>query len=358
MKPEQIKRKLGELSEKARENGRKALKWFQVHGKIATVAAALAIVLIALASGGDGKGKDDGENAGGGTSELMVSPAQAASTAQAMGERRTADQSAGDQTITDQSAAGNQAADGQSRLGTARENARGDAGGQNNTEAAKGPALEKDQIEILDSLTSVLTSRDLEAGGEMLLDNEQKLEYLFYQVMKGEQYLYRDGELYRDLNGEGLVMKRPMSVYYGTLQNGRPEGAGAALQGIELDGKRYDYADGNWKNGKLNGEAIAGYRYLNGSGDGESQAVKRTGIFTDDLMTGAFTYETVSSGGETTVWDMEAEAGRTKLDDRWIHDTEKQYYYLPSTEISSHTYVLPDDEAEYIRWRNMLLWEE
>lgn len=221
-----------------------------------------------------------------------------------------------------------------------------------------GPQLETDQIELLDGLAAALKSRDLEAGGAMLLDNEQKLDYLFYQVMKGEPYLYRDGTLSSELEGEGLVMTRPVAAFYGTFENGMPEGACVAIQGIELDGVRYDYADGIWSGGKLNGEAEAGYHYYNGSGEGESQAVKRIGRFVDDLMDGAFTYETVSSDGEVTVWDMEAEDGRTKFDERWLHDDEKQYYYLPSREIDSHTYVVPDDEAEDIRWRNMLLWGE
>ena len=84
--------------------------------------------------------------------------------------------------------------------------------------------------------------------------------------------------------------------------------------------------------------------------------MKRAGTFVEDLMDGAFTYETVSADGEVTVWDMEAENGKTKLDDRWVHDEEKQYYYLPSRDISNHTYVIPDSEIGEIRWRNLLPW--
>ena len=329
MKPEDIKRKLGELRENAGKTGMGAFQWFQGHERLLVVAGALVVIVLVVAVVPGRRG--DG-NAGGGDLGPAVTPAQLASPA---------DASPAD--------AGQMAGNGSN---SAQE------GGRMRQGRIPGPQLETDQIELLDGLAAALKSRDLEAGGAMLLDNEQKLDYLFYQVMKGEPYLYRDGTLSSELEGEGLVMTRPVAAFYGTFENGMPEGACVAIQGIELDGVRYDYADGIWSGVKLNGEAEAGYHYYNGSGEGESQAVKRIGRFVDDLMDGAFTYETVSSDGEVTVWDMEAEDGRTKFDERWLHDDEKQYYYLPSREIDSHTYVVPDDEAEDIRWRNMLLWGE
>ena len=329
MKPEDIKRKLGELRENAGKTGMGAFQWFQGHERLLVVAGALVVIVLVVAVV---PGRGSGKNAGGGDSGPALTPAQSASPA---------DASPAD---TDQMA--------DNGSNSVQEGSRLRQGG------IPGPRLEMDQIELLDGLAAALKSRDLEAGGAMLLDNEQKLDYLFYQVMKGEPYLYRDGALSSELEGEGLVMTRPVAAFYGTFENGMPEGACVAIQGIELDGVRYDYADGIWSGGKLNGEAEAGYHYYNGSGEGESQAVKRIGLFVDDLMDGAFTYETVSSDGEVTVWDMEAEDGRTKFDERWLHDDEKQYYYLPSREIDSHTYVVPDDETEDIRWRNMLPWGE
>lgn len=220
------------------------------------------------------------------------------------------------------------------------------------------PELDEDQISILEDLTKELRDRNYEGGGALLLDNEQKLQYLFYQTLQGEPYIYKSGKLSRDLEGEGLVLKKPMSVFYGSLKDGVPEGEGAALQGIVLDGQRYDYSDGYWKGGKLNGPCTVGYHYYEGAQGGESQAVERKGMFVEDLMSGSFVYQTISADGEVTVWDMEAEDGRTKLDERWIYDEEKEYYYLPSKEISSHTYVLPDNAVGEQRWRNMLPWVE
>lgn len=323
MKPENIRQKLGEFVEKTEKAGKTALVWFQSHGKI-SAAGAVTLVILALAMmSGTGGGAESrvgsgAENRTGQTSDRSASPAQAL--------------------------------DGQPETGQ--------DGVLQQRGTVSGPLLEEDQIELLDGLTEVLKSRDLEAAGTMLLDNEQKLDYLFYQVMKGERYLYRDGELSADLEGEGLVMTRPMAASYGMFQNGAPEGAGVAVQGIELDGLRYDYADGVWKAGKLNGKATAGYHYYEGVGDGESREVKKKGTFVEDRIDGAFTYETLSVDGEVTVWDMEAEDGKTKLGGNWLHDDEKQYYYLPSREISNHTYVIPDSGVEEVRWRNLLPWEE
>lgn len=330
MKPENIRQKLGEFVEKAGKTGRTAFVWFQSHGKIAA-AGAVAVVILAIAMMPGG----GAENRGGNGAEKGIG--------------RGADEGTAGRTA-DLSASPAQALDGQPEPGQ--------DGVLQQRGTVSGPVLEEDQIKLLDGLTEVLKSRDLEAAGTMLLDNEQKLDYLFYQVMKGERYLYRAGELSADLEGEGLVMTRPMAASYGTFQNGAPEGAGVAVQGIELDGLRYDYADGVWKAGKLNGKATAGYHYYEGVGDGESREVKKNGTFVEDRIDGAFTYETLSVDGEVTVWDMEAEDGKTKLGGNWLHDDEKQYYYLPSREISNHTYVIPDSEVEEVRWRNLLPWEE
>ena len=320
MKPEEIKRKLGEFREKAGKAGKHVVPWLQNHGKMTAVLGALALVVVALAvipgRGGAGNEAEARNGAEGGSGSPVGSSAQVQ--------------------------------DGRSEMTRKGRNV--------DQDRIPGPQLETDQIELLDRLTEVLKRRDLEAGGSLLLHHEQKLEYVFYQVMKGETYLYRDGRLYQELDGEGLVLTRSTAAFYGNFANGMPEGIGVAIQGIELDGKRYDYADGNWSDGKLSGEATAGYHYYEGSGDGESLEVKRTGTFVGDLMDGAFTYETVSADGEVTVWDMEAENGKTKLDDRWVHDEEKQYYYLPSRDISNHTYVIPAGEIGEIRWRNLLPW--
>lgn len=220
------------------------------------------------------------------------------------------------------------------------------------------PSLDEDQKAILEDVVRLLEEDNLQEAAVCILEHEQKLQYLFYQVMEGKRYLYKDGVLSEELEGMGLVLKKPLSVFYGTFQNGLPEGEGIALQGIYLEGMRYDYSDGLWEQGTMNGEGVVGYHYFQGSQGEENQAVQKEGNFVMDLMDGDITYRTTNSDGETTIWDMTASQGKTKLDARWVREEEKQDYYLPSNQNSSHTYVLPDSAVDEVRWRNMLLWEE
>lgn len=220
------------------------------------------------------------------------------------------------------------------------------------------PTLDEDQKSILEEVVSLLEEDNLQEAATCMLNHEQKLQYLFYQVMEGKRYLYKDGVLSEDLEGKGLVLKKPLSVFYGTFQEGLPEGEGVALQGIYLEEMRYDYSEGLWEQGKMNGEGVVGYHYFRGSQGEENQAVQKEGNFVMDLMDGDITYRTTNSDGETTMWDMTANLGKTKLDARWVREEEKQDYYLPSNHNSSHAYVLPESAVDEVRWRNMLLWEE
>lgn len=305
MKPEEMGKK---LRQKAKDRGKQLAAWFQNHKKESAMGAALLILLAAVVLSAAGNFEKNAK-------VPEPQPSEAVETPVAPPVATPSD-------------------------------------------ADLPPLLDEDQRTILDGVTKALKEDDFEQGGTLLLDNEQKLQYLFYQTLEGRQYLYKDGRLSQKLEGEGLVLKKPMSVFYGTFQKGIPQGEGAALQGIVLDGLRYDYSEGNWKDGKLNGKCTVGYHYYRGIQGDENQAVERTGEFVDDLMEGSFTYQTTNTDGEVTVWDMAAEEGRTKLDDRWLHDDEKHYYYLPSKDNSSHTYVLADDQVKEQRWRNMLVWEE
>lgn len=220
------------------------------------------------------------------------------------------------------------------------------------------PVLELDQIKLLDGLVSYLKEDNLSEAASHLQRNEQKLQYLFYQTLEGKWYCYKDGALSEELKGTGLVMKKPGAVFYGNLQDGMPQGEGIALQVIQLDSWRYDYSEGTWEMGRMEGAGAVGYHYDQGTDGEENQSVRKEGNFTMDLMEGDFSYATTNSEGETTTWDMKAEGGKTVTDDRWTYEEEKQGYYLPSNQDSSHAYVLPESSVEEVRWRNMLAWEE
>lgn len=220
------------------------------------------------------------------------------------------------------------------------------------------PVLEADQKKILDQIVSYLAEDNLSEAAAQMEHNEQKLQYLFYQTMKGEPYLYQDGELLKELDGTGLVVKKPGSIFYGTVQNGKPQGEGIALQVIQLDVWRYDYSYGVWKDGLMEGEGAVGYHYEQGTDGEENQSVRKEGVFSNDRIHGEFSYSTTNSEGDTSIWKMKAEEGKTLIDDLWIYEEEKQRYYLTSDQDNSHAYVLSAESLEEVRWRNMLVWEE
>ena len=71
------------------------------------------------------------------------------------------------------------------------------------------------------------------------------------------------------MEGEGLVLTMPKTLYYGTFKGGRPEGECTALQVVELDAPRYDYSQGiveGWEDGGL---GHTGYCYYETSRKGK-----------------------------------------------------------------------------------------
>lgn len=221
-----------------------------------------------------------------------------------------------------------------------------------------GPALEHDQKELLDHLYEAMKNGNLEQAAKEMLTHEQKLQYLFYEVLDGEKYLYQDGVLSKDLTGTGLVLQKPTAVFFGEFQGGKPEGEGTALQVIQLEDWRYDYARGMWKDGKMEGEGETGYHYYHGVTSEESQSMRKSGTFQADLMNGTVEYETVNSAGEHSTWKLEAEQGKTVIDETWIEQEEIGEYHLLSNDTQNHVYVIPKINKDDVLWRNLLVWEE
>ncbi|MEG2700208.1 MAG: hypothetical protein RR995_03350 [Hungatella sp.] len=220
------------------------------------------------------------------------------------------------------------------------------------------PQLDPNQIELFDAMIACLQEENMQEAAKILHENEPTLQYLYGQVLEGKRYLYRDGVLSEELSGTGLVLKQPFSIFYGEFQDGYPQGEGTALQVIQLDALRYDYSVGSFEKGKMEGQGMVGYSYYEGIQGEENQSVQKEGTFVQDRMEGDLAYRTINSEGVTTIWDIKAENGKTKIDERWVHEEKKQDYYLPATQDNSRAYVLPESDLEEVRWRNMLLWEE
>lgn len=222
----------------------------------------------------------------------------------------------------------------------------------------KAPALDESQKAVLTEIMEDMKAGDLKSAASRINDNGEMLQGLFYEVMEGERYLYDGQGLKTSIEGEGMVFTMPGTVYYGTFKDGRPEGSCMALQAVELDAPRYDYSQGLWKNGMMEGEGHIGYCYYEGSPEGEAQDVCKTGTFTRDLMDGEVTYSTMNGENETSVWKFEVEMGILRLDDRWNYGKEREEYQLMSEDDDSHAYIIGGEMAGQAVWKNLLVWEE
>ena len=106
-----------------------------------------------------------------------------------------------------------------------------------------------------------LEAQDLESAARVMDRGEEELLTLFYEVMDGTRYLYDGQSFSLSIEGKGLVLTMPKTLYYGAFKGGRPEGDCTALQVVELDAPRYDYSQGLWKDGKMEGDT-GPYRIL------------------------------------------------------------------------------------------------
>lgn len=220
------------------------------------------------------------------------------------------------------------------------------------------PDVTEAQKAVLDEIMEALEAQDLEAAARVMDSGEEELLTLFYEVMDGVRYLYDGQSFSQSMEGEGLVLTMPKTLYYGTFKDGKPEGDCTALQVVELDAPRYDYSQGLWKDGKMEGEGHTGYCYYENSPEGEARDVCKTGRFSSDRLDGKVTYTTLNQEGETSTWKLEVKDGMVQMDDRWIHIEERGEYQLMSEEDDSHAYIMDEKLAGQPVWINLLAWEE
>ena len=129
------------------------------------------------------------------------------------------------------------------------------------------------------------------------------------------------------------------------------------LQFINVDSPRYNYSDGIWENGKMNGQGTTGYCYYENVPQGEyAWAVKQEflqmtrwkGI---SLMRSREVMRLYPTG------TCSFSQGKIQLDDRWTHLDDMGEYQLMSSDTVSHAYLIADDQLEQLVWMNLLGWE-
>lgn len=224
-------------------------------------------------------------------------------------------------------------------------------------DADAGPLLDEEQAAAMQRLAEAMKAGDKVKAARILLDDEDAFRALFYEIMESNRYLYKDGLLRPDLEGEGLVLNGGSVCFYGEFRGGKPDGKCMALQAATLDMPRYDFADGQWKAGRLDGQGILGYRYFDGAPEGEAWEVKKEGRFVQDQMDGEIIYSISSQSGETAIWKMDVANGVTQLDGRWKQTPDGDSYQLAAQNDTARAYVLTPEEAAVTRWVNLLVWE-
>ena len=223
---------------------------------------------------------------------------------------------------------------------------------------------------LLAELYQALEAADFNGAAAVLNENEKAFDTLMTDVLAGELYYYReetldDGTVVAEMDRvqssdtfNGMVLTRYNTVFYGEFSNGKPNGDGFAIQAIVLDHPRYSYAEGFWKDGKLNGGGRAGYYYYQDVPDSGLIRTEKRGIYRNNLLDGEFVYETESENGEKLSWNMKAINGVPVITPDWEYYPYRKEYMLGSVEDSGRAYVLAKDKVATVLWNNLIVWPE
>ncbi len=224
--------------------------------------------------------------------------------------------------------------------------------------------------ELLSAIYETMAEGRYADTARLLNENENTFDELLSETLEGKKYcyweeVYEDGTIIRSLEPlsqdgtmDGMVLTRYNTVFYGSFENGKPEGECHAIQAMVLDGARYTFAEGIWKSGKMNGEGRTGYHYyLNAPAKGFSMTDK-SGIYVDNLLDGVFLYQTESVLGERLSWEIEAEKGVTVITEKWKHFPFRKEYMLGAKEDAARAYVLSEEKVGALIWNNLITWDE
>lgn len=248
-------------------------------------------------------------------------------------------------------------ADAGGGAGAAGNTGAGASGGMDSSSQSEAPELNEQERAAVQRLAAAVKSGDKERIASELLADGDTLSWLYYETFGEERYRYDGTEFRTDLAGEGMVLTGAASVFYGSFGENGPEGRCTALQAVELEKPRYDYSEGIWKDGRMDGAGVSGYRYYQGPPQGEAEEIRREGRFVRGKMEGTITYRNTGSDGVTATYTMEVKEGVTQPDDRWIPGPEEGVYHLEADDNPAYAYALTEEEMKQPRWVNLLVWD-
>lgn len=205
--------------------------------------------------------------------------------------------------------------------------------------------LDEKQMETVSDIMAALEKGNLKEAASVMECEADMLADMFYTAMDGVRYLFDGSSFQADIDGRGMVFTKAGTVYYGTFKAGKPEGQCTALQVVDLDAPRYDYSQGIWKDGRMEGKGHTGYCYFERSPEGEARDICKTGTFSQDLMEGDVVYTSMNEEDQVSTWKLRAEHGIAIMDDRWDYVESTGEYQLLSEDNDNHAYVVEEDQA-------------
>lgn len=239
-------------------------------------------------------------------------------------------------------------------------------------EGAEQPDLpvNEDEADLLSALYRTMVRGSYIETANILNEYETEFEHLLTESLAGDKYCYAEKEyengqvirmmepLSKSGRVEGMVITRFNTVFYGSFLDGMPDGECHAIQAMVLDEPRYTFAEGIWRQGKMEGEGKTGYHYYLDAPESGFVMTEKAGIYAENLLDGAFVYRVESGDGEKLSWNMEAEKGVTVLNDSWVYYPFRKEYMLGSAEDAARSYVLSEEKAGTVLWNNLILWDE
>lgn len=140
---------------------------------------------------------------------------------------------------------------------------------EENSFSARYEALPQDQKQLLEDIRVAVAAEDMVQAAKLLDKKQEVLAQIFYGTFEGERFLYDGSTISEEIEGEGLVFTMPEILFYGTFQDGQPQGNCLALQFVNVDSPRYNFSNGVWSSGKMNGQGATGYCYYENVPQGE-----------------------------------------------------------------------------------------
>ncbi|MCI7794922.1 MAG: hypothetical protein MR528_01280 [Lachnospiraceae bacterium] len=228
--------------------------------------------------------------------------------------------------------------------------------------------LNDEETKMFSDLYAAMAAGRCSQAAGILNEMEAGWIRVMTETLEGSVWLYReytdeDGEIVKTMEpfsdtteGTGLAVTRYHTAFFGDFSEGMPNGTCLALQAMVLDEPRYTFAEGEWIDGKMNGEGKTGYCYYANAPKSGFVRTEKAGNYCDNLLDGPFVYRTESGYGETITWRMEAEQGKIVLTDRWSYSSYQKEYSLPSEEDPQRSYVLSEEKVANVMWNNLIHW--